>query len=231
MVHKPNDPIIEHRESKDPNWVDPANDGCDAFAWWMHERNCPFPNCRQGQAYSKYKIDEWNEILKNAITCDDVQQTSNEAGVQPANSIEIPQPYGWGGAAWCINPKKAPLIPEECHKYKFEPLCYVDPTIGATDANIGKCSLVPDDFLPPHAGPKGLQWTCLPDLSHCDCSNEECVKNHPFIFNENTCKPGTFPPKKCPDKCANGIQCIDGQLCPDGSRCPPSNGCPFQCCP
>jgi hypothetical protein len=137
-----------------------------------------------------------------------------------------------------LNPKKAPLIPKECHKYKFEPLCYVDPTIGATDANIGKCSLVPDAFLPPHAGPKGgLSWTCLPDLSHCDCSNEECVKKYPFIFNENTCKPGTFPPtpptppRKCPDKCANGIQCIDGQLCPDGSKCPPSNGCPFQCCP
>jgi hypothetical protein len=102
VVHKPNDPIIEHRESEDPTWVNPASGNCDQFAAWMRDRTCPFPNCQNGQAYSKDKIDEWNEILKNAITCDDVQRTSNELGVQPDNSIEILQPYP-GGLAWCIS--------------------------------------------------------------------------------------------------------------------------------
>lgn len=217
VIHKPDDPIIEHREARWDSVVDPTTGDCAAFDVWNSTRNCP--DCPWGHAYLPKDIDKLNKVLENSITCDEIAYTDNNKK-QPANSIELHQAWPSAGA-YCVNPKAAPLIPKNCYLYKQHPLCYVDPAKGAVDDNIGKCSLVPDAFLPPHAGPKGgLNWACLPDLSHCDCSDEECIKNHPFIFNEKACKPGTRPHStKCSREICAKDQCDNNNpyLCLDGA--------------
>jgi len=224
VIHKPDDPVIEHREALWNDQIDPTNGDCASFDSWNYRRNCA-GDCPLGHAYLPKDIDRLNQELENAVTCDEVLIGGEDPDI-PDNVVELHQAWPSPGA-YCVNPKIAPLIPKNCYLYNQHPLCYVDPAKGANDSNIGKCSLIPDAFLPPHAGPKGgLTWACLPDLSHCDCSDEECVQNHPLIFNEKACKPGTRPspsPIPQPNKCSREVcakdQCDKNNpyLCLDGA--------------